>query len=446
MSDRARFYAERDRRTVEYGIDAGFLESQVAVVVGEEAAASRPGQVATLALVNMLARIHRSIALVVPPSPLVARTLVPGDDLPDVLVATATAIDPFISIELVDRPPSDTPCIGLGAGLPAGLAVYVGAQGAAATLADAPQSISTTEATILGAGLGACLAAADLLYLVTSGRAPHPRRVSVWGFGEGDAAGAGPEVTGPVDVGDVLVAGAGAVGSCLSYWLREIGVVGSWDVVDGDIIRLHNTNRSLGVLATDAGWPTGDPARKAQRAADLIGATPHVQWYHEWIESHPTSRPDLVLPLANDHGVRHLIGQRGEPVLLSATTSPHETAALHRQIPGRDDCMDCRFPDATIPKFECSTGPVQTSEGTSTDAALPFLSATAGLLLASGLLQLQARSIGDRAENQWTLWVATANRSWQMSRRACATGCQNVVPMNAVRAFNRNSRWREFVD
>jgi len=111
---------------------------------------------------------------------------------------------------------------------------------------------------------------------------------------ESDEADAGPEVTGPLDVGDVLVAGAGAVGSCLLYWLREIGVVGSWDVVDGDIIKLHNTNRSLGFMAADAGWPTGDPAQKAQQAAHLISATPHVQWYHECIEIHPTSRPDLV--------------------------------------------------------------------------------------------------------------------------------------------------------
>ena len=84
---------------------------------------------------------------------------------------------------------------------------------------------------------------------------------------EGDEADAAPEVTGPLDVGDVLVAGAGAVGSCLLYWLREIGVVGSWDVVDGDIIKLHNTNRSLGFMAADAGWPTPgtQPRRHSRR-------------------------------------------------------------------------------------------------------------------------------------------------------------------------------------
>jgi hypothetical protein len=75
--------------------------------------------------------------------------------------------------------------------------VYVGAQGAEATLANAPQPISPTEATVLGAGLGAglgaaCLAASDLLNLVTSGRVPHARRVSMWGFGEGAETDAGP--------------------------------------------------------------------------------------------------------------------------------------------------------------------------------------------------------------------------------------------------------------
>jgi molybdopterin/thiamine biosynthesis adenylyltransferase len=445
MNDRARFYDERDRRTVEYGIDPGFLEAQVAVMVSDEAAVSRPGQVATLALVNMLARTHRSIALVVPPSPLVAQTLVPGDDLQSVLVATARAIDLFNRIEIAERPPTETPCIGIGADLPPRLALYVGAEGAAATLADVPQPISPTDSTILGAGLGASLAAADLLYLVTSGRSPYPRRVSVWSFGEGGAADPGPDVIGPLDVGSVLVAGAGAVGSCLLYWLREVGVMGSWSVVDGDVIKPHNTNRSLGFVAADAGWPAGDGAPKAERAAALIGATAHVEWYDEWIATHQSPRPDLVLPLANDRGVRRLIGQRGEPILLSATTSPHATAALHRQIPGRDDCVDCRFPDTTVPKFECSTGTVESTEGTSTDAALPFLSATAGLLLAAGLLQLQAGTIAGRAENQWTLWVATQNRSWQTSRRACVTNCDAALPIEAVRSVKGNSRWRELL-
>jgi hypothetical protein len=87
--------------------------------------------------------------------------------------------------------------------------------------------------------------------------------------------------------------------------------------------------------------------------------------------------------------VRHAIGQRGENLLLHATTSSNWTAELHRHIASRDDCIDCRIPEALHARFTCSTGPAQPSTEANFDAALPFLSGTAGLLLAAGLVRLQ---------------------------------------------------------
>jgi hypothetical protein len=190
----------------------------------------------------------------------------------------------------------------------------------------------------------------------------------------------------------VLVIGAGAVTNALLYWTHQIGVTGVWDVVDGDISELHNTNRCLGMTAADAGWPNGRPTgvagKKAVIASRLINARPHTDWYHDYLRTHPSRRHDLVLPLANGHGVRAAIAARGEPILLHATTSPQWTAELHRHIPGRDDCPACRMPNADGPQFACSTGPPDPTSSDSGDAALPFLSATAGLMLAISLLEL----------------------------------------------------------
>lgn len=72
----------------------------------------------------------------------------------------------------------------------------------------------------------------------------------------------------------MLLVGAGAVGSALCYWLAELGVTGQWSVADSDPAELHNTNRSLGLLAADAGWPDTAPANKAVAAASLLGAEP----------------------------------------------------------------------------------------------------------------------------------------------------------------------------
>ena len=145
------------------------------------------------------------------------------------------------------------------------------------------------------------------------------------------------------------------------------------------------------MTAAHAGWPDGEPRgtslAKAVAAAQAIEAGHHTQWYDQWQPDHDV-RYDLVLPLANDRGVRALMTQRGEPLLLHATTSANWTAELHRHSPDRDDCPACRIPDTAQPKMACANGPAIPEQPSSPDAALPFLSAGAGLLLAAALADL----------------------------------------------------------
>ncbi|MBA2556353.1 MAG: hypothetical protein H0V12_03240 [Chloroflexi bacterium] len=71
-------------------------------------------------------------------------------------------------------------------------------------------------------------------------------------------------------------------------------------------------------------------------------------------------------------------------MVVHATTGTGWTAELHRHLRERDDCIACRIPEEQSKQspFACADGEVPTSDGDSTDAALPFLSAAAGLLLA----------------------------------------------------------------
>lgn len=442
MTDAERFYAERDRRTREYGVPVEVLEREVAVVVGADAAGSRAGQVAALALVNMLARIHRSVSVSVPIAALQAKALVEATDLRSAMLATARAINPFLRLEENIGPvAAGVPSVGLGSDAPGGLDCYIGAESAVAIVSDTPVSFNGSSIAVLGAGLASTLAAADLLRLVTAGVRPLPRRVSAWGFGEGNLAETGPANIGPVDVGDVLVVGAGAVGSSFVYWVRELGHSGKWVVVDGDSVELHNTNRALGLVAADAGWPAGEPAKKATRAAGLIGCERFPVWYDEWMKEHDADRPDIVLPLANDRGVRAFIGSRGEPILVHATTSSQNTAEFHRHILGRDECIDCRYPPNKEPDFTCATGPVEVSESTSVDAALPYLSGAAGLLLAAGLMQLSQPMMIERPHNHYRLHMPTGNRSWTRSIRRCAQSCVPRVTLDVARSVHSESRW-----
>lgn len=51
----------------------------------------------------------------------------------------------------------------------------------------------------------------------------------------------------------------------------------------------------------------------------------------------------------------------------------------------------------------CSTGPVPSTQPVASDAALPFLSAAAGLLLLSSLYKVQLGELSADTNNHWTI-------------------------------------------
>ncbi|MFA6132848.1 MAG: ThiF family adenylyltransferase [Phycisphaerae bacterium] len=393
---------------------------------------------------NMVARFHRNVALSCPHAPLLApQSLILSQppqqhmSLSDALVTMATAIDPFIHIDL-PAPEAPAPGIGVGTGLAVPVPWHVGCNDSMVQLDTTPVPMDAQSGFSLGACLASCLAAACLCKQVL--RKPlTPLEVSAWNLRQGHDADIGPSELCPVDVGRVLLIGAGGVGSSLAYWLRQSGFRGDWQVVDRDLAELHNTNRSLGLVAADAGWPGREPRSKASAAAELMGCTPIPLWYDELDQE--TLRPDLVLPLANERAVRSAIAMRGEPVILHATTSLTWEAQLHRHIAGKDDCIMCRMPSRYgAVKLACSTVPLVGS-GVPTDAALPFLSATAGFLVLNGLYRLMAGELGQGEHNLWRVMFNTPNRLVSSARCRCQESCVWILPERVRRKVSAGHRW-----
>jgi hypothetical protein len=376
------FYAERDRRTISYGPAEHVLDVPVAIGIGTSAAGTRAGQIALLALVNMAARVHRRLRLVVPPAELLITPVFGGADLADEVRRSIAAIDPCNDAErLTDL--AGVAAASVAIGELDGADAYLGCEGMLGELHRQPLRVADAGGAVFGAGLAACMGAAALLHMA-AGHHVENRRLSLWNFADGDAAEVGTAVDRAVNIGTVLMLGAGAVGSCACYWLRATGVTGDWTIVDGDRFELHNMNRSLGATAGHAGWPDEAAVAKAVVAADLIGAASYVGWYDEWLEEHDGEpAPDLVIPVANGRAVRPAVASRGDKLVVHATTGTGWTAELHRHQRERDDCISCRIPEEQQQQspFVCAIGELATPEGDSTDAALPFLSAAAGLML-----------------------------------------------------------------
>jgi hypothetical protein len=438
-SRRDAFYAERDRRTRQYGASEDALERPILIMVDPDVAATRAGQIAALALVNMAARVHRRIALIIPQAPLITRSLIPAADLHTAAIRTARAINPVLDLDLE---PSIEGCafvarVGLGTELPGDLDVYLDWHGGLGGLATSPIPEPTHDPDSRFGAATAAVLGSVALFRLAHGQAVHPARLNPVDLSVGIEGGT-RDHTGPIDVGDVLLVGAGAVTTALLYWTRELGTSGGWDIVDGDVAKLHNTNRCLTMTAADAGWPDGEPTAtavaKAATAARAIGARAYPQWYDHW-QPHHEARHDLVLPLANGRDVRTLIAQRGEPLLLHATTSPNWTAELHRHLPDHDDCPACRIPDPARPQMTCSTGPAVPEEPDSPDAALPFLSAGAGLLLAAALADLPTAAALEHQINHWQLDLTLTGRLLRVMRHPPRDGCRHIQTRRVRQAF-----------
>ncbi|MDQ1465141.1 MAG: hypothetical protein QOC73_2082 [Actinomycetota bacterium] len=263
--ERARFYAERDARTIAYGSTDAALERPVMLVVGE-AAASRPGQVALLALANMVARTQRHLHVCLPDVPLRAHALLAGGTLAEAVADTVMAINPAMDLsievdrEIVFRVPPDIALecvpqraitIGIGADMSGGFDVYLGWKGGRAELATEPGITSGTSADVLGAATAACLGAAAVFHLshdrpVTPVQLNLAERTAIpmISFTELSTRAGTTSIEGPLDVGNLVLVGAGALTHALAYWLAEIGVIGRRRVIDRDVAELHNTAAS----------------------------------------------------------------------------------------------------------------------------------------------------------------------------------------------------------
>lgn len=440
------FYSLRDQRTSEYIPDGLNYGARIHVVTDVAAAETRPGQVLLLSLASQLARVFRCITFDVPQRiPNLAPEVAAGETLDGAVLGLVHSVDPF-GMFTIGRA-QDAPRVRIGIGEPAvACDWYVGADRALGFLAHhAVPMNGHVPGSVRGAGVSSCLGAAAVIRHVL-GLRTLPRRLSAWNYLDGEKADPGPDDVPVLDVGHTWVIGAGAVGSCLVYWLRILGVAGEWIIVDPDRVALHNTNRSLLFLPQHAGWPEGAPQLKANvLAGALPSARPVAKWYDECTEEDLPREPDLILALANDRAVRSRIASRSHVVVLHATTSRHWGSQLHRHIATQDDCIACRLPEKHQPAFECAKGQLVQDEtrGPSLDAALPFLSAASGLMLATALQRLQTGVLTEGEHNDW-YWSFEDQRDTTMVRtgtRNCSEACGRTRDPDLVVRLNAHSRW-----
>lgn len=193
-----------------------------------------------------------------------------------------------------------------------------------------------------------------------------------------------------IELGRVLMVGAGSVGSAAAYCMKLADVLCDLTIVDGDVVKIENFNRSPIFGTGNFGMNKGEAVARSL-ARTKIKADFSPGWWVKFVAQRGSlkNKFDIWLPLANEHGVRWSMQQNLPPLLIHASTGFNWNVNHGRHIPGRHDCLADRFPnEVTKEVLACSTAAVPV-EGATVDAALPFLSTFAGLLVTSELIRLE---------------------------------------------------------
>jgi molybdopterin/thiamine biosynthesis adenylyltransferase len=388
--DRQSWLDERDSRSLRYS--GRRLDPARWITLGGDARYLHTfeGQVAALTASNLLSRMTPSVALALPSAPVVQPLPSAGRSLPDVLLAQMFSADP--EGNFCRRPPRDTDVV-----------LYLGPDGPGHTVhglgwdsyigsASSPLRVGS-EPNPFGAGLASIIAVARLfLHRLDPPRAEFLFNAFDWG-----QYGAPPSAPPPfLDLGELWFPGVGSVGTAALYFLTLVTRAFSAALFDMDEVKVHNLDRSP-IFTSDDAEHLRNKAIVGQSylrsvGVDRVVAEPYA--LHEsdvWLRR-PAGRPDVIVSAANELNVRNFIEEAFPPVQLYATTGKNWQATLIRHIPIKDPCSLCLFPStAAAPPTQCATGamPGDKSSGEAKmDAALPFLSFGAGLMVAAELVKL----------------------------------------------------------
>jgi len=394
-SSAEQFYELRDDRTNRCSDNRRYQNVACAVHMSPAAASTAAAHVMLVVAANLLSRWCRKVTIVMPTVEVHPAIGMGSGDLGEMVVAQMRDADPFGDFQTVtggDAAAQVSLCIGESQNRPSSATVFINASGWLAGIShQGPINLPVCEDwNWLGAIAAACLGVAQIFKIAVEMPSTLYLREGILDMFRLDWSQDSAQAPWPADlnVGTMLMVGAGSVGSSAAYCMRLGGLAGGITVVDRDSVKIENFNRSpifgrrtLGLLKADAVANFLADSALSTKAAPL--------WWNDFLGQRGRSSFDfdIWLPLANEFGVRRAMQHNVPPVMIHASTTSNWGVNHGRHIPGRDDCLLDRFPDeVSAASLTCATGQVTTSD-TAIDAALPFASLFAGLLIAVDLVR-----------------------------------------------------------
>jgi hypothetical protein len=395
----AEFYARRDDRTNRYVGKPTYALKSVMVTADDDALETISGQVLLLVSCNLLSRWCRAAYIDVRDVEPYPQLNLGGTSLLRNILDQMKDADPFGRVKIVNSsaPPTDlrfhvgSTCI--DGGSRATCVTSTGWQAAVCRSGHVGLNFDQSS-NCAGALFAAVLGSAQLFRDAVGMSGFLADRFLFDGLLLQSMPDSEPAMIHPFvnefDIGRVLMVGAGSVGSSAGYCMRLLGLRGRLTIVDADIVEVVNFNRSPTFGKSYFGLNKASALSKFLEGGPITVES-HDLWWKEYAGSGAASPGefDIWLPLANEFGVRPNMAQRVPPLMIQASTSQNWGVNFGRHIPGRDECLIERF--AGLPSgsdFMCAAGEITDGAGNKADAALPFLSFFAGLLVAVDIVRL----------------------------------------------------------
>jgi ThiF family len=394
------FYALRDDRTNQCsGVDRVYQRVPSVVCLSPDAACTTSGQVMFAAATNLMSRWCRDVTLILPRVDILPILELGAGDLGEIVLSQMHDADPFGSFQITQNPKSSLNALLIGDDaykLTAPTKVFISASGwlAGFSYRQPIELPDTTDENYLGAVAAACLGVAQIFKVATGASTDRWFRQGVfdlfgmkWADDEELTSAPWPS---DLNVGKILMVGAGSVGSAAAYCMRLAQFAGRLTVLDKDDVKVENFNRSPIFGRQTFGLPKVEAIVQFLKGSRL-SADPVESWWNDFVQAHNRESFDfdIWLPLANEFGVRSAMQHNVPPLMIHASTSSNWAVNHGRHVPGRDDCLIDRFrAQVAADDLGCATGQVVV-QGVSIDAALPFSSMFAGVLVASDIARAQ---------------------------------------------------------
>lgn len=340
-----------------YGIAPGLLDGltrrRAALVLGENVAASPVAKLALLTLCNLTTRLGPyapCLDLLVPGSVgrLASRVYPTGDSLEE---QALWALRNGIALEGLVRNPVDVGhrydhAIVIGdADVAATEVVHVSWSGWLGRVGSNPGAIDPNETNPFGALIGAALAAAALhaRHLILMGaRIPEPSEWVLNSYTLAAEAG-GPDLRDHIELPRVLMVGAGALGSTLTYAMAHVpGVSGSVDTVDDDVLKRTNANRQI-TAPYDRAVPQTLP-----KVDDLHMVWPAIKPFRMKYDEYKsrTGRSagdfDVAITAVDNTEARRAVATDLPRVVIDGATGGTMVAVMRGSIP-TEACVACSY-------------------------------------------------------------------------------------------------------